>query len=49
MSTTDQIIRSEAVETTFNIYTDYEKLKLLSVVRVEQSLALDADGKAIPG
>jgi hypothetical protein len=45
----NQVIRAEAVEATFNIYTDDEKSQLLSVTRIEQPVALDSDGRAIPG
>jgi hypothetical protein len=43
------IVRSEVTETTFNLLSDAEKRTSLSVCRIESHSALDANGRAVPG
>jgi len=49
MQNAQNIVRSEVVETTFNLLSDAEKRSSLSVCKIESHSSLDANGRAIPG
>lgn len=49
MLNSQNIVRSEVTETTFNLLSDVEKRNSLSVRKIESQSALDANGRAIPG
>lgn len=49
MQSSQNIIRSEVTEATFNLMSDAEKQGSLSVIKIQTQSALDANGRAIPG
>lgn len=49
MQSSQNLVRSEVVETTFNLYSDAEKKASLSVVKIQAHSSLDVNGRAIPG
>lgn len=49
MQNSQNLVRSEVVETTFNLYSDAEKKASLSVVKIQAHSSLDMNGRAIPG
>ena len=49
MQNSQNLVRSEVVETTFNLYSDAEKKASLSVCKIQVHSSLDMNGRAIPG